>query len=131
MSPQSIYYFGVIFLDEKISTITYDENWQNVTEPEYPILKTDAEEDNPQENGIKLAKNREKKPTPKYLLLTIQLFACIIIALAAFVIKSIGGELYEVTHSWYSYQLNNTAIFDSESGFDPHVFFAGATPDEA
>lgn len=121
----------MIFLDEKISTITYDENWQNVSEPEYPVLKTDAEEDSLQEDGIPIAKNREKKQTPTYFLLTIQLIACLIIAFAAFVIKSIGGELYEVTHSWYSYQLNNTAIFDSESGFDPHFFLAGATPDEA
>lgn len=131
MLSQSIYYLGVIFLDERISTITYDENWQNVSEPEYPVLKADAEEDSLQEDGIQIAKNREKKPTSTYLLLTIQLIACLIIALAAFVIKSIGGELYEVTHSWYSYQLNNTAIFDNESGFDPHVFLVGATPDEA
>ena len=114
-------------MEEKI---LYDENWQNVTSPEYPVL-------NEREEGSaqmpETPENPEPKPIniPKQYLLTFQLVVCILAGIGAFALKSIGGEAYETIRDWYYSELNNTAIFENNSGFDLNLLLGRTTPDEA
>ena len=114
----------VIFLEEKI---LYDENWQSVTSPEYPVLNER------EETPAQKPENPEPKPIniPKQYLLTFQLVVCILAGIGAFALKSIGGETYETIRDWYYSELNNTAIFDNNSGFDLNLLLGRTTPDEA
>lgn len=119
-------------MSEQNSTITYDENWQNVSVPEYPVMLPNEEYNvNNENNDDKSSEKDNKKSYPKQLLITYQLIICLIIALAAFVLKSIGGYAYETVKDWYYSQLNSTVIFDGESGFDFDAVFGAATTDEA
>ena len=114
----------VIFLEEKI---LYDENWQNVTSPEYPVLNE------MEETSAQKPENPEPKPIniPKQYLLTFQLVVCILAGIGAFALKSIGGDTCETIRDWYYSELNNTAIFDNNSGFDSNLLPGRTTPDEA
>lgn len=61
-------------------------------------------------------KTKEKKPKDKNaqreIVVTCQLVICIIIALIAFVIKGMGGELYEKVREFYYENLNSSLIID-------------------
>lgn len=110
-------------MDENRNTITYDENWQNVSEPETPVIVAPEEmqpEDLPHERRV---------PAPRQLLLSIQLVVCILLAVAAFALKNIGGEVYETVHAWYTAHLNETLIFDGSGGLEN--LLTAATDDEA
>lgn len=115
--------------EENKNTITYDENWQSVTESEYPQI---SEPENEEENDdIRLnKKSKPPKDSPKQYLITIQLVACIIIALVAFLLKSFGGEIYTVAHDWYYSQLNDSAIFEDNQNYDLNEIFGISTQDE-
>ena len=114
----------MIFLEENRNSITYDDNWQSVSESEVPVIldPTQTSEDDA----------AEPKPVapPKQLLLTLQLVICLLTALAAFVLKSIGGELYQTAHEWYVSNLNNTAIFDGREDYNLGILTEKATADE-
>ena len=116
----------MIFLNEEFNSITYDENWQSVSEPETPVLS--AADNEPDDEGIILEKR--KKSAPKHILLTVQLVCCILLAVAAFALKGIGGEVYEAVKDWYFTQLNDTAIFDGGSNGIPQLLNNSATADE-
>ena len=88
-------------MEENRSTITYDENWQDVTEPEYP--------------------RRFRK----------SMICSPLLILAAFAIKGIGGELYLTAREWYYTHLNRSAIFEENRNFDFSALLRLATPDEA
>jgi DNA topoisomerase VI subunit A len=102
--------------EENRNTITYDSDWQNVSSSEYPeTYEYEEEDDFKEENKIP----KKKKDSPRQLLITFQLIICIIVALAAFAIKSIGGEVYETVREWYYSNLNNSVIFEGDStGFN-------------
>ena len=110
----------MIFLEE-LSTISYDENWQRVSVPETPQVIANEEE-------AEAEPVRRRERPPRHLLLTMQLAACILLAVAAFALKGMGGEVYEKAHAWYTEQLNATVLFDGSRGFES--LFA-ATADEA
>ena len=57
-----------------------------------------------EENLIKI------KPFPKETVLKIRLTICIILAAAAFVVKTIGGETYQKVKKYYNDNLNNSII---------------------
>ena len=105
--------------------ITYDENWQSVSRSEYPKLSVPEPEKDEQPDM------KPKKNTPKHYLLTAQLVVCILIGLGAFILKSTGGDTYKILRDWYYAELNNTAIFDKNSGFDINTLLFKATQDEA
>lgn len=114
------------------NSISYDENWQSVSSSEYPVVAShnfDDNESEPDEELQERQRPKQRKP-PSQLLLTIQLIICILIALAALVLKNIGGDIYAFTHDWYYSNLNNSAIFDGNSDFDINSLFGRATPDE-
>ena len=105
--------------------ITYDENWQSVSRSEYPKLSVPEPEKDEQQD------KEPKQNAPKHYLLTAQLVICILIGLGAFILKSTGGDTYKIFRDWYYTELNNTAIFDNNSGFDINMLLFKATPDEA
>ncbi|MBQ1349188.1 MAG: hypothetical protein II086_08530 [Ruminococcus sp.] len=117
-------------MEENRSTITYDENWQDVTEPEYPVILEPSENDDGEDEELPKRMPR-KRTAPKQLLLTMQLIACILLILAAFAIKGIGGELYQTAREWYYTHLNRSAIFEENRNFDFSALLRLATPDEA
>ena len=114
----------VIFLEDNRNTITYDENWQSVCESEVPVILGNGgsdEEPSPE--------TKQFEP-PRQLLLTVQLVICLLTALAAFVLKSVGGDIYQTAREWYFSSLNNTAIFDGREHFDLGALTERATADE-
>ena len=116
-------------MEENYSTISYDENWQDVTAPEYPVILEPSGYDDPQEEPAK--RERRKREAPKQLLLTLQLTACVLLGLAALVIKGIGGELYQTVRDWYYTQLNRSAVFEEDRSFDFSALLPQGTADEA
>lgn len=113
--------------EEKRNKITYDENWQSVSYSEYPVT---AHSENMESNLSGEKKIKDKNDSSKQLLITIQLIVCIIIALTALVIKSFGGEFYELSKNWYYSNLNDSAIFDNRNDFNLDNIFSFATSDE-
>ncbi len=114
--------------EEKFTNeITYDDGWQNVSCPEYsaPIK---PEEDNKEEN---LPPQKPKNQHNTQVLVTAQLIICIIIALAALIIKTIGGDFYTSARDWYYTELNKSIIAEeSEDTQKLSEIFGTATNDE-
>ncbi len=113
--------------EENRNQITYDENWQSVSYAEYPVI-AQSESEEPKLKDEK--KIKQKNDSSKQLLITIQLIICIIIALTAFVVKSFGGEFYNLSREWYYSNLNESAIFDDRNDFNLDNIFSLATEDE-
>ncbi|MCH5298084.1 MAG: hypothetical protein J1E85_10515 [Ruminococcus sp.] len=119
--------------EENKNSIIYDEGWKSIADAEYPQLVSgnndeyEEDYDSDEENNIPY----KKKDGPKQLLITFQLILCIAVALVAFALKSIGGEVYETAREWYYTNLNSSAIFDESQNFDFNSIFGAATQDEA
>ena len=113
----------VIVLEERIDAIAYDDDWQ-VSEPEPAVLREAEEEEEQELPGIVLP-----RAAPHHLLLSIQLVTCILLAVAAFALKNIGGEVYRTARAWYYEQLNDTVIFDGSRIAEE--LLPAATADEA
>ncbi|MBR1481791.1 MAG: hypothetical protein IJ598_02350 [Ruminococcus sp.] len=112
-------------MEENRSTITYDDDWQRVTEPETPVIVQPSEkEPQPPEPS------RVHTP-PSQLLLAVQLIVCLLIALAALVLKSVGGEMYHTARQWYTEARDSSAIFDGRHDFDLSALLMPSTSDEA
>ena len=115
--------------EENKNTITYDDDWKSAINYEYPVTVSseNTEEENQSEN---FKKPKKKSDSPKQLLITIQLIMCILIALAAFIIKGVGGDFYAAAREVYYSQLNNSAIFDNFNNSDIGDLFTSSTKDE-
>lgn len=114
--------------EENRNSITYDEGWESVTNCEYPVVGSADLEEN--DDNVKQKVKKKKDTSPKQLLITIQLIVCILIALAALVIKTIGGDVYAAAREMYYSSLNNSAIFDNSDNFDLNKLFGSSTQDE-
>lgn len=114
--------------EENKNSITYDEGWESVTNCEYPVVGSADLEEN--DDNVKQKVKNKKDTSPKQLLITIQLIVCILIALAALVIKTIGGDVYAAAREMYYSSLNNSAIFDNSYNFDLNKLFGSSTQDE-
>ena len=115
--------------EENKNSITYDEGSESVTNCEYPVVGSANFEETGDDKGQQGKKNKDN--SPKQLLITIQLILCILIALAALVIKTIGGDFYASSREMYYSSLNNSAIFDNSDNFNLNKLFGSATEDEA
>lgn len=112
--------------------ISYDENWQSVSAREYPEITT-SEYSEPEESEPPAAQAVKSvaAASSKQLLITLQLILCVLLALAAFVLKSMGGEVYQTVREWYYRELNSSAVFDGESSIDLERLLHPSTADEA
>lgn len=115
--------------NENKNTITYDEGWQTVSEIEYKNYS--SKENNSVSATEDNASSASKQKRPKQLLITIQLIICLIIALAAFIIKGIGGDFYNQIRSFYYSNLSSSAVFDGDKTFDFNSVFGTSSDDEA
>ncbi|MGN0503195.1 MAG: hypothetical protein ACI4HN_09745 [Ruminococcus sp.] len=114
--------------EENRNSITYDEGWESVTNCEYPVVGSANLEENDDNVNQKIKKKKDN--SPGQLLITIQLIVCILIALAALVIKTIGGDVYAAAREMYYSSLNNSAIFDNSDNFDLNKLLGSSTQDE-
>lgn len=114
--------------EENKNSITYDEGWESVTNCEYPVVGSADLEEN--DDNVNQKVKKKKDTSPKQLLITIQLIVCILIALAALAIKTIGGDVYAAAREMYYSSLNNSAIFDNSDNFDLNKLFGSSTQDE-
>ena len=128
--PRRIYCTEVIYLEERQNQITYDENWQSVSEPEYPAVVSPGDWSEPQEPAHEQEHTNRGFHAPKQPVLTMQLIICLLLGLAAFAVKGLGGVAYAQTRAWYYHNLNDTAVFDGARQWDFQRFFT-ATADEA
>ena len=103
--------------------IVYDEGWQGVSEPETPRVVAEDEAVGEEPAA------RRGRTFPKQPVLTLRLVVCLLLGLAAFGWKSIGGEPYEQARAWYTAALNDAAIAEDARGFDFGAL-SGATDDE-
>ncbi|MER2081233.1 MAG: hypothetical protein ABS876_06895 [Ruminococcus sp.] len=113
-------------MEEQYDTIIYDENWQDVTQPEYPVFR-EAGEELSEEHTRKAPKPMNP---PGQLVLTLQLIVCLVLGLCALVLKGAGGEVYAAVREWYYTNLSHSAILDTEKPIDFDALLRKATPDE-
>lgn len=100
----------------KQNEITYDENWQTVTTPEYAkIVKEDEYPDTEIDTQEDLTKTKKRRDSPRQLLIIIQLIVCALICLFAYILKTIGGDYYTDIRTWYYENLNNSIIAQTET----------------
>ena len=118
-------------MEENRNTITYDDNWQNVTEPEIPVFHAPNENNSNLEYSDLTEEPAKEKTPPRQLLITIQLVICALLALSAFILKSMGGEWYHTVREWYYTSLNSAAIFEGNDSFSVSSLFDKASTDEA
>lgn len=112
-------------MEEGYQTVTYDENWQAVSEPETPVIVSSGE---PEERGEE-PRVKQQPGAPRQLLLGVQLAVCVLLAVAAFALKNIGGEVYQSAREWYLSALNSTVLVEDRQGLAG--LFGAATADEA
>lgn len=114
--------------ENKNSSITYDENWQNVSVPEIPQFVN--QEDESEAESTKEDYER-KPPQHRQLLIIIQLIICLLICGFAYGLKCFGGEMYENIRQVYYSELNKELIADGNiEAPDFTKLFSQATGDE-
>lgn len=123
--------------EENKNSISYANDWKNVSDSEYVTNENtynyDDEEDNDNisEDNESPENNQNKNHYNKQIVVTVQLIVCIIIAIAAFVLKNFGGEIYHNVHDWYYNQLSQSVIIEDENGgYKINSNFVTATDDE-
>ncbi len=100
----------------KQNEITYDENWQTVTTPEYAkIVKEDEYLDTEIDTQEDLPKTKKRRDSPRQLLIIIQLIVCALICLFAYILKTVGGDFYTDIRTWYYENLNNSIIAQTDT----------------
>ena len=118
--------------DEKNKNeITYEDGWLDASYPEYSTPTGNSESDEIQEKEPEKNSERAKKHRNTQVLVTAQLIICILLALAALIIKTIGGDFYSNARQWYYGELNKSIIAES-SGEDYSLskLFGTSTDDE-
>lgn len=116
--------------EENKNSITYDENWQSIAASEYATV---CDEDYEDEEKTSEPEQKPKKQSnaPKQYLIVFQLIVCIIIALAALVLETIGGDIHKTVSDWYYTNLNKSVIFNiGDDIVNLNRLISGATPDE-
>ena len=99
---------------EEFNRITYDDNWQSVSEPEAAVVTMPQEEGEDGDQPLQ----RQRRSFSKQPVLTMQLVLCVLLGIAAFVFRGFGGDAYDAAHEMYVSMLNDTAIFDRVRSFD-------------
>lgn len=113
----------VIFLTEDFYEDFSGGEWRSVDEPELPVTAGVQETED-------VVPPKRLLAAPKQPVLTLQLVICVLLGLAAFGLKCVGGDTYNSARGWYLTQLNDTAVFGGGNGFSLTGLF-DSTPDEA
>lgn len=59
--------------------------------------------------------HKRDKNAPRECVIVFQLAVCIILAVAAFVLKSVGGEIYDEIKTFYFDNINNSIIIEMDN----------------
>lgn len=109
----------------RYDNIEYDDDWQTVSTVRAEPLNIYDESEYDREDYSQSPEDeiyrglhrtdgetvkKAKKKTGFQLIIKLQLIACIIIIIAAFGIKSFGGELYNAVNNWYKEEINSSLI---------------------
>lgn len=113
----------------KQNEITYDENWQTVSTPEY-AQRVNVEDSTPEKEEANIIKPKKKRDSPIQLLIIIQLVICLLIALFAYTVKNIGGDFYTNLRDWYYSNLNSTLVVENNAEVDFTNILKTSTADE-
>ena len=70
---------------------------------------------NPEQTIDNEEKTAHNNLLPGQIVIVFQLAVCILIAVSFFIIKSIGGSLYESISSFYNTNMNNSLITEFDS----------------
>lgn len=116
---------------QRYDSIEYEEDWQSVptikvesargySRREGTAIRDEEEYDedvyrDEEEQGIYKTIDQEKaekikKAISPQLLIKLQLIACLLVAITAFGIKTIGGDLYTTARTWYQQQMQASLI---------------------
>ncbi len=116
----------------KQNEITYDENWQTVSTPEYAqtVSAKDDEDSLTEESENIVKKPKKKRDSPIQLLIIIQLTVCILICIFAYAVKNIGGDFYSNLRTWYYDNLSNTLVVENNVEIDFTDILKNSTNDE-
>ncbi len=116
--------------EKNTNEITYDDGWQNVSYPEYSAAVEDEEREKDDDENL-LPPKAPLKPHKTQILVTVQLVICVIIAIAALLIKAVGGDFYKSVREWYYTELNKSIIAESNGdGYSLDEIFGTASDDE-
>ena len=87
------------------NTISYADGWKKAAEP----IRREAKEDLPKpEEQITKKKTKGSRP----LLTLIQIGICLLVVLAAYVLKTFGGDMYKDIKKAYETEINNEIILN-------------------
>ena len=87
------------------------------------------QEESPQ--NTELPPQKRKKSHNTQVRVTMQLIICLLLALAAFVIKTVGGDFYTAARQWYYGELNKSIIAENTpDDYNLSEIFGTATDDE-
>lgn len=108
--------------NNRIDNITYEDDWITTSSPEtYDYRKRNSKPDHSKQNFSSKSdkastQNIDTTPKPhqpfRLLLLTVQLALCLAIIGGVFVLKQIGGEIFDNFKNFYTQNINNT-IFET------------------
>ena len=112
--------------DLRKDEITYDEDWQRFDSP------TKVEETEKEEVFEKQAKEDKNKKREKMFprLITIQLFLCLLVAFAVFMLKAMSSDFFYELSKWYDEMMSETLVSSGAfENIDLSEYFT-STPDE-
>lgn len=86
------------------NTISYADGWKKAAEP----IRREIKRDLPKAEEPVKKKTKGSKP----LLTLIQICICLLIVLAAYVLKTFGGDMYREIKKAYETEINNEIILN-------------------
>lgn len=125
--------------DNRYDTISYEENWQSVSTPEYytydpeaDIHMPDEDEEYGQTEDIYVKPAKKQKSSNPWLII-VQLVLCVVIFAAVYVMKEMDLDIFHTIKQWYNAEVNNSLIItENFNGFHFNGNGSGtASPDEA
>lgn len=110
------YSFGETDFISPNERITATDREGFITSQQYTVTDDYSEIDEYPENYDDPEPTRQRdRNAPKETVLTFQLAVCILLAIAAYALKSVGGEVYEEFRTFYNDNINNSVIIEMDN----------------
>ncbi len=110
------YSFGETDFISPNERITATDREGFITSQQYTVTDDYSEIDEYPENYDDPEPPRQRdRNAPKETVLTFQLAVCILLAIAAYALKSVGGEVYEELRTFYNDNINNSVIIEMDN----------------
>ena len=91
---------------DNLNNISYADGWKKASNP---VVITEKEQTNTSEQTEKTS---PKKKTAKPALTLLQISICLLIILAAYLLKLFGGDVYKNVKDYYEAEINNEIILN-------------------